>query len=98
MIIKISKENFKNIKELASGDLYKRWLHTNRLKGTFSNACKYILSTKGTWNEHYNDWIEESYELLINIVRNPEAEIRIIKKTIEIYTVGYKQEEHVEMY
>ncbi|MFT9003175.1 MAG: hypothetical protein ABF991_00535 [Liquorilactobacillus hordei] len=98
MIIKISKEDFKNIKELAMGNLYKSWLHANGLKGTFSNACKYILSTKGTWNAHYNSWIEEHYELLIDICRNPEAEMRIIRKTIEIYTVGYKQEEHVEMY
>lgn len=97
MIIEISVKNCRSIRELAYGYQYKKWLRINKLKGTFSNACGYILSTNGEWNTWYNNWIETHKELLVEIYESPDAEIRVIRKTIKIYTIGYKQEEHIEM-
>lgn len=96
--IKISAELMKMIRTFASGEGYKYWLSSNHLKGNIVNAAKFLLSTKGDWNVFVNSIIQR-YEYSLNeIIENPDAEVRVIQKTIEIYTIGYREDEHVEMY
>ena len=96
--IKIDTHTINVMRQLTSGLYYKHWLRENELKGNICNAAQYILNRSGSWNTAYNSFIEEHRSVLEKIAANPKMKVIVVRKTIEIYTVGFENKELIKMY
>lgn len=96
--IRIDTHTINVMRQLASGEYYKRWLREKGLKGNICNAAQYVLAREGFWNTAYNSFIEEHRSVLEKMAASPKMKVIVVRKTIEIYTVGFNNKEFIKMY
>ena len=83
--------------QLATRRPYEQWLKEKGIigsKATIHNASQFVIDTQNVWNTAWQREIKKCLPDLQRIANG--ADLKIISKTIQTYTMNYDSDEQVE--
>lgn len=93
--IRLSIKEMDIFTNLSSGFDYVKWLRMKGEKENIHSAAKFLLNSVGDWNSSYNQWILNHHDKFKQIASG--ADIVVIHKTVEIYTINYSKDERARL-
>lgn len=71
---------------------YQMWIYENKIEApTIHTAAQFVIDTQNDWNGYWQQTIKNSLPELQRIANGED--LRIIQKTISIYTENYQSDE-----
>lgn len=71
---------------------YQMWIYENKIKTpTIHTAAQFVIDIQNDWNSYWQQTIKNSLPELQRIANGED--LRIIQKTISIYTENYQSDE-----